>query len=151
MMFIKICAVSLLCLSVYAIISQLSSRLSFSVKLSGAILLLGGAVALGQEVVSGILSLLDDNRELLEYAALVLKATGIAILAQICADICKDAGHASLGDAVMLAGKLEIVLLCLPIIKIISAEKWKMAIVNWFCYTVSQVWLYWAIYYFFFS
>lgn len=44
-----------------------------------------------------------------------------------------------------------LLILCLPILKAISHEKWKQVFINWFCYIVSQIWLYWAIYYFFFS
>ncbi len=72
---------------------------------------------MGERVVTEILSLSGTESVLGEYASAVLKATGIAILANVSADICKDAGHASVGDAVILAAKLEIVLLCLPIIK----------------------------------
>ena len=120
-MFIKICALAILCLTVYAVISHISPSLSFSVKIAGAVLLFGGIIVVGESVVTQIFSLSSGESVLGEYASAVLKATGIAIIAHLCADVCKDAGHASVGNAVILAAKLEIVIICLPIIqKIIS-------------------------------
>lgn len=115
-MLIKICALSVLCICVYTLISHISPSLTFSVKLAGAILLFSGIIVVGESLIAEILSLSGGNETLTEYASVVLKATGIAILSHISADICKDAGHASLGNAVILAAKLEIVILCLPII-----------------------------------
>lgn len=46
---------------------------------------------------------------------------------------------------------LLLLILCFPILKIISLENWKQIFAVWFCYVASQIWLYWAIYYFFFS
>ncbi len=116
-MFIKICALSVLCLLVYAVISHIAPSLSFAVKLAGAVLIFGGIIIVGEEVVPEILSLSGGDGTFGEYASVVLKATGIAVLSHICADICKDAGHASIGNAVILTAKLEIGILCIPIIR----------------------------------
>ena len=116
-MFLKICALSVLCITVYVLISHISPSLSFGVKLAGAVILLGGAVAVGESVVSQIVALTAEVGTLGEYVSVVLKATGIAILSHLCADICKDAGHSSVGNAVVFTAKLEIVVLCLPIIQ----------------------------------
>ena len=55
-----------------------------------------------------------------EYAAIMLKGLGAAILTHICALTCRECGKPSLADTVELAGKLEIFILCLPLIKKIS-------------------------------
>lgn len=116
-MFIRVCALSVLCLVAYAVVSHLTPALSFGIKLAGTVLLFGGVLLIGEPVVSRILSLPSLNVTAAEYANVVLRATGIAILSHICADVCRDAGHASVGDAVILASKLEIVLISLPIIE----------------------------------
>ena len=37
---------------------------------------------------------------------------------------------------------LLLLILCLPILKIISGEKWKSVFIIWVTYIVSQIWLY---------
>ena len=50
------------------------------------------------------------------YAAVVLKAVGIAYLTSIGSELCRDAGESAIGAAVELAGKVFILLLAVPII-----------------------------------
>lgn len=50
------------------------------------------------------------------YITTMLKGLGVAFLSEICAGICRDFGKSTLADGVELAGKLEIVLLCVPMI-----------------------------------
>ena len=102
---------------IYAVVAQLSPSLSFTLKLTGTVLLSGSLFVLCEPLVLGIVSLTEGRQALGGYASAVLKATGIAILSHICADACRDAGHASLGNAVILAAKLEIVIISLPIVE----------------------------------
>ena len=48
------------------------------------------------------------------YVATMLKGLGVAFISEICAGICRDFGKNTLADGVDLAGKLEIILLCVP-------------------------------------
>ncbi len=50
------------------------------------------------------------------YAKIMLKSLGIAYIVNITESICKEAGENSVGEAVVLAGKAEILFLCLPLI-----------------------------------
>lgn len=52
-----------------------------------------------------------------EIGGILLKALGVAFLAQICSDICRDCGENSAASGVELAAKLEILLLCLPMLE----------------------------------
>ena len=84
---------------------------------------IGIAVAIGVMALSVITPLvtyinsLFSSTSLGEWGGSVLKALGIAIVVQIAADICRDCGESSAASGVELIGKLEILLLCLPIIK----------------------------------
>ena len=53
---------------------------------------------------------------LTDYAAVMLKGLGAATLTHICSSVCRECGRASLAEYVELAGRLEILLLCLPLI-----------------------------------
>ena len=52
-----------------------------------------------------------------EIGSILLKALGVAFLAQICSDICRDCGENSAAAGVELVAKLEILLLCLPMLE----------------------------------
>ncbi len=51
-----------------------------------------------------------------EYAAILLKALGIAYISAFTAELCKSAGEGMLASAAVLAGKGELILLSLPLI-----------------------------------
>lgn len=50
------------------------------------------------------------------YISIILKITGIAYLAQIGADICKDAGESAVGTKIEIAGKIFIAALSMPFV-----------------------------------
>ena len=52
-----------------------------------------------------------------EYVEIILKGLGIVILTQICSDICKDSGEGTLAGNIETVGKLELLLLCIPLIE----------------------------------
>jgi stage III sporulation protein AD len=62
-----------------------------------------------------VTELLSDS-SFSEYAAVMLKGFGVALLSNICATVCRDLGKSSIAEIVEAAGKLEIFLLCLPLI-----------------------------------
>ncbi len=51
----------------------------------------------------------------------VLKAVGIAIVAQLASNVCRDAGESALAGTVDLAGKVAILTVSLPLFKTILA------------------------------
>ena len=51
------------------------------------------------------------------YFTLVLKATGVSILTAATADICRDVGEGALAGKVELAGRVAILLFCVPMMK----------------------------------
>ena len=115
--FIKACAISVICAYVYVIVLQVSPSLSFTVKLSGVVLIGGALIIVAESAISGIFLLVGADGTMGEYASTVIKALGIAMLSHLCADVCRDTGHASLANGVVLAAKLEIVILCLPMVE----------------------------------
>lgn len=50
------------------------------------------------------------------YAEILLKALGIAVLTQCCSELCRECGETAAATGVELTGKVEILLLCLPLI-----------------------------------
>ena len=54
---------------------------------------------------------------LVKYGEIILKGLGIVILTQICADICRDSGEGTLASNIETVGKLELLLLSIPLIE----------------------------------
>lgn len=72
----------------------------------------GGAVG---EVVSTLESIYSGTY-FFDYAEVMIKALGIAYITAGAAEICNAAGEAGLARTVGLAGRCELLLLCLPMI-----------------------------------
>ena len=85
------------------------------------LLRVGLAVLFGIAAIGAAAPLVRYLEELLEvhglsdYATVLLKALGIAVLTQSCADICRECGETSAASGVELAGRVELLLLALPL------------------------------------
>lgn len=83
-----------------------------------AVLLGGMAVTAVGEVLSFADGLVAGGGELpLHMWQIILKALGIAFVAEIAAGVCRDGGEGGLATWVETAGKLAILLLSLPLIE----------------------------------
>ncbi len=71
-------------------------------------------------VLSEINNLLDMAQLSGEYSQILFKSLGICLLCQFSSDVCEDAGEKALGSKIMLAGKVSVLLITLPLIKIIT-------------------------------
>lgn len=87
------------------------------VRMAVTVTALGLTLSLGATVVSSITSLAEglgggegESRDVL------LKALGVAFLTETAASVCRDSGETGLASWVETAGKLEILLLSLPLI-----------------------------------
>ncbi len=53
------------------------------------------------------------------YTTLILKTLGIGLISQVTADTCRDAGASAIASKVEFSGKLLILGLCIPIVKLL--------------------------------
>ena len=112
----KVSAIAVIAVTAILIIRQLKGELSFAVKVISAVLILGLTVASLEPVINDITSVFITETSS-EYIRIMLKAAGIAFLTHISSSICKDCGENTLSVGVELAGKIEILILCLPLIE----------------------------------
>lgn len=85
------------------------------VRLGLALLCSLAALSLAAPVITFAEELTESNA-LSEHAEPLFKALGIGILAQCCAQICRECGESGVASGVELVGKAEILLLCLPLV-----------------------------------
>ncbi len=111
----KVCMIAVLGIAVTMIVKQWKSDLLILIRLSLVLVL-------GTILIGAATPLFSYFQELTQYTKgiahteLLFKALGIALLTEICANICKECGESSLATGVELTGKIEILLLALPMI-----------------------------------
>ena len=79
-------------------------------------LVLGVSVITLASPLVAFLSELCRNDSLVAYAAPLVKALGIAVLTQCCSELCRECGEGAAASGIELIGKIEILLLSLPLI-----------------------------------
>ena len=100
---------------VVILIKQLKPEMAVPVTAAGAVIVLIAALGMLAPQIEYIGGLWYAE-ELKGYAAPMVKSLGIALIAQTAADICRDMGESAAASKVEFAGKVEIMLLCLPLI-----------------------------------
>ncbi|MBR3894084.1 MAG: hypothetical protein IKJ35_02940 [Clostridia bacterium] len=112
---LKICMLAVVGVAAALIVKQWKSDFLPLLHVALVILFAIAALRIASPVIS-YLSELTKQEGLAPYAALLLKALSIAILTQCCAEICRECGEGAAANGVELTGKIEILLLSLPMI-----------------------------------
>ena len=90
------------------------------IRIAVAIISLGYMIGLAETVISYVSGLVEGTSVLQgETWSILLKALGVAFLTETAASVCRDSGEASLAGWVEMAGKLEILLLSFPLIRMV--------------------------------
>lgn len=125
MTMLKICMVALLILTSSTVIREWKSNFLSLIRI-GAILLFGGLLIASVQPLLSLITNLGTNADSLQYIETILKGLGIVILTQIVSDICRDSGESTLAGYIETVGKLELLLLCIPLIEEILATAQKL-------------------------
>ncbi len=114
---IKIIGLALVVTICVIIVKQTKPELAMLVGVAGSVILLFYIIDLLQQVF-GLFDYILQNTGLDSDLFLVLlKIVGVGYLTEFGANICSDAGNSQMSSKVLLAGKLSIFLLAIPIIK----------------------------------
>ena len=112
---IKLCMLAILGVCAALLIKQWKSDflplLRIAIVVGFGMLLISASIPL----ISYLQKLINEAGIQSEHAEILLKGLGIAVLTQCCADICKESGESGIAGGVELIGKIEILLLCLPL------------------------------------
>ena len=111
----QVAGCALLSVFLILILREWHASLATPVRFAAALLLFSAAFALYSPVLSRIEALfcLGDGAS---YAGVVLRAVGIGLLCEFTACFCRDLGENTVAQGVLLFGKLEILLLSLPLV-----------------------------------
>jgi stage III sporulation protein AD len=111
-MWFKICGGALL-LVVAILLIKTAGGMTLPLQWTGHILLVGASLVMLTPVLAWV-SDVCGQAGVGEHATLLFKGLGVALLTQLCADFCRQGGEGQLAGGVELAGKAELLLLCLP-------------------------------------
>ena len=86
--------------------------------------LIAASVMIVAFVIANMVNAIGDISEIFAYTGMnatylkvIIKCLGISLVAEVAADICEDGGYCSLSAQVILAGKIAIIMLALPLLK----------------------------------
>ena len=113
----RVCALALVGICAALMLKQWRSDLLPLLRI--ALLVAGAAILLS--LASPLLTFLQDlllqSPVKVAHGTALIKALGIAFLTQLCADVCRECGESGAASLVEMTGKLEILLLCLPLLE----------------------------------
>ena len=116
----KICGMALICLVTFTVVRQWGRDFEVPMKLAAAVVFLGLLLGMAIPLLTWIREMLSAGA-VSEYAELLLGALGIAVVTGVCADLCRECREPTVASYVEMAGRLEILILSIPLIKEILA------------------------------
>ena len=117
MTIVKIIAVAIVTVVASIVVKQTKPEISMLINIAGGILLVILVVDLLGQVFANFYNIFQttgiDNDLLLP----ILKIIGVGYLCEFGANVCQDAGSASIADKVLFSGKIIILIIAMPIIQ----------------------------------
>ena len=119
----KICAMGIVFAMVCVLIKNYRGEFLIPTRLASIIIIFGAVTLLVSHVIKFINSIMVQTISL-EYMEIILKTLAIAYMTQISAEICRECGENSIAFGIETVGKIEIVILSIPLINnIISISR----------------------------
>ena len=112
----EVFGVSVICAISALLLKRAKSDIAFGVVVAAMLCIFFFLLNSFDPILSSIIDLISLG-EASEYAEPMLKALGIAFITQIASEICSECGEKSIGNGVEFAGKIEILLLCIPLVE----------------------------------
>ena len=94
-----------------------SRQLKTVLTLVVAVLFLLSTVGFVSQIISAVSSLFDAAKIDGMYIKVIFKCLGVTYLTQFAADYCKDCGENAIASQVLLAGRISVLVISLPLFK----------------------------------
>lgn len=120
---VQICLFAVTGVTLAVLVRQWKNEFLPLLRLALAVVLAAAVIAMSAPLVAYIRTLTEEAG-VPGYAEFLLKALGLTVLTQCCAELCRESGESGVANGVEIAGKVEILLLALPLIgEILSAAR----------------------------
>lgn len=111
---------AILCVLVILILKKESPDSAVTLRMIAGVLLAIACISALKPIIEYVNELSESigaGEEISSAVSVLLKALGVALLTHVCATVCRDSGEGSIAYYVELGGKIEIMILSLPLIK----------------------------------
>lgn len=112
----KIVAVGLITCLATMIIKPVRSDFAIFIAITGGIIIIFLVIGYLTGIISTFKTIISSAGLDASLYKLLLKILGVAYLLEFTASICTDTGNGSLGDKILLGGKIVLMVMALPII-----------------------------------
>lgn len=112
----KIVAVGIVSAAVITMVKQVKPELSILVTVAASIVLLIMIINTLTDVIMSFAMIAEKTGLQSGLFSGVLKIIGVGYITEFAANICDDAGNKSIGEKILLGGKVIIMILALPVI-----------------------------------
>lgn len=96
---------------------QIKPELAIMITIVGSVVLLSYVLGVFNSIVVFYNQLIAKTNINSMYFSILLKAIGIGYLVEFASGVCRDSGNSSIGDKVVLLGKISILSLSIPILQ----------------------------------
>ena len=118
---LKICALALVAAVCFSLVRRVNPHFDAPMRLASSVVFLGVVIGAMRPLFSYLSGLIAGS-ELDRWQGILFSSMGVAFLSHVSAELCRDSGEASIGGYCELIGKVEILLLCLPLISELLSE-----------------------------
>ena len=116
----KICAIGIVFALVCVLIKNYRGEFLIPVRLASITIIFGVIVVLISPIIKFLNGVMGQTLPV-EYMEIILKTLAIAYMTQISSELCKESGENSIAFCIETVGKIEIIVLGLPLINNIIA------------------------------
>ena len=113
---LKIIAVGLITCVATLIVKPIRSDFSIIIAIVGGLIILFMVINYLSTVLDSLKNIINFTGLNSDLYTLLLKIIGVGYLVEFTASICSDTGNSSLGDKILLGGKIIIMVMAMPII-----------------------------------
>lgn len=112
---VQICLFAVTGVTLAVLVRQWKSEFLPLLRLALAVVFAAAVIGMSVPLIAYIRTL-TEHAGVSGYAEFLLKALGVTVLTQCCAELCRESGESGIANGVELAGKVELLLLALPLI-----------------------------------
>ena len=112
---VKICALGILFATLCILIKNIRNEFLIPTRLAGILILFSLIIVLMNPIFEFLKNIMGENLPI-EHMKILLKSFSIAYMTQISSELCRECGENNIAFGIESAGKIEIVILSLPLI-----------------------------------
>jgi len=116
-MLIKIIGIGLATVFISSILKSTKPEISILINMAGSVLILCLIFPSLKDILDVCLAFADDSDLIKSMLLPVIKIVGVSFLTEFVADTLEESGNKNMANRIVFAGKIIILVMCLPIIK----------------------------------